>query len=112
MSPEDVTKLTENYKELRHDVNELRQSVSNATGSLHRIEKALMGDAEMMHTGIVKTVQSHSDILIRMDQRIRDIKDGIEIQETLKKNDKWWIAAITSAITAIGAWVINFFIKH
>lgn len=111
MSAEDVAKLTENYKELRHDVNELRQGVSNATSSLFRIETALVGDTEMMHIGIVDTIRTNTKAISDIKIAISEMQKDKELEDSIKKNDKWWIAGIASGITGAGAYVINLFTK-
>jgi nitrate reductase gamma subunit len=109
MSTAEVATLIENHKHLSHDVSGLRQSVSNMNSSLIRIEKALMGDEEMMHTGIVKTMIAHKIMLEEMEQEIRSMKEKKAIEDKIKKNDKWWTGGIVGVLTAVGTWLVNYF---
>jgi hypothetical protein len=109
MSTAEVATLTEKTEKLQHDVNEMRQSLSNAQSSLYRIEKSLIGDSEMMHVGIVETLKANTKSIGLLEGVIEDMQTQKLLDDKIKKNDKWWIGGIVGSLTAVGTWLVNYF---
>lgn len=108
MSTAEVATLTKSYLEMQHDINGLRNSIKLTNESLQRIERALMGDEEIMHLGLIKTVTHNSKEIELITEKIRLIQEAKEIENTKNKKDKYWITGIASAIGAAFMWFINY----
>ncbi len=107
MSAEEVKALTKNYHDLQHDVNSLRQSVSNVEKSLQRIELGLFGDEDLSHVGVIKQLHDYKLIVNGIKQTVEDVRIAKEKEDAKIKVHKWWITGIASSIGGAIVWVLG-----
>ncbi len=109
MSTAEISTLTQQYKDLHHDVNNLRQTAANVQQSLHRIEQGLFGDEKISHAGVIKVLDDYKFIVQTIREDVENFKIEKQTAAKILSNDKWWITGIASCSAVISGGVVSIF---
>lgn len=122
MSTAEITTLTKQYKDLHHDVNNLRQSTKNVEKSLQRMENdfqksldkihmGLFGDVELSHTGVIKIIADYKIVIEAIKKDVADARTQKETDAKVLKAHKWWATGIAAIIGGGIGTIFNYFLN-
>lgn len=95
--------LEKGYKDMRHDLNCLRQDFSNVQKSLHRIETCLISDEEIGRVGLVQQVKDINYKVNEIDHIVKNIQKDAELATA--RRSVW--ATVFGAIGASLIWLLD-----
>lgn len=99
----EVQEIIQNYKDIQHEVNGVKQGVSNLQRSLQRIETCLLSDDEMGRVGLVQQVKDISHKVNEIDQIVKNIQKDAELATA--RRSVW--ATVFGALGAALIWLLD-----
>lgn len=99
----EIQELETGYKDMRHDLNCLRQDFANVQKSLQRIETCLISDDEIGRTGLVQQVKDINFKVNEIDQIVKNIQKDAELATA--RRSVW--ATVFGAIGAGLIWLLD-----
>lgn len=99
----EVQEIIKNYKDIQHEVNGVKQGLSNVQKSLQRIETCLISDEEIGRIGLVQQVKDINYKVNEIDQIVKNIQKDAELASA--RRSVW--ATVFGAIGAGLIWLLD-----
>jgi hypothetical protein len=99
----EIQEIVKNYKDIQHEVNGVKQGLTDVQKSLQRIETCLISDEEIGRIGLVQQVKDINYKVNEIDKIVKNIQKDAELATA--RRSVW--ATVFGAIGAGLIWLLD-----